>query len=317
MKKQIVLITGYPAAGKSSLIKQYQAIGYTNFSRDLLGNASSETMHAALESNIKTNSLNETLIVVDNTYPTVESRKLVVDIAKKYGFEIVCVHLNTSLEDAQQNAVGRMIQKYGKLLSPEEIKLSKDPNCFPPAPMYKYKKEFQKPTTSEGFDKVEVVPFIRKAYPAEYKNKAIIVDYDGTLRETISGAKFPVDPSDIRILPNRKETLQRYINEGYLVLGVSNQSGIAKGALTDAMAKECFKKTNELLGIDIDVKYCSHSVPPIICFCRKPLPGLGIELIHQYKLNPSLCIMVGDMTSDKTFAQRSGFKFANQDTFFK
>lgn len=317
MKKEIVLIIGYPAGGKTSLVDSYKKKGYTNFSRDLLGAASSETMHAAMESHIKSNSLNETLIVVDNTYPSIESRKLAIIVAKKYGFKIKCVHLNTSLEDAQQNAVGRMIKKYGKLLSPEEIKLSKDNNCFPPAPMYKYKKEFQKPTTAEGFDEVEVVKFVRQPYPADFVNKAIVVDYDGTLRETISGGKFPVDPSDIRILPNRKETLQKYIDQGYLILGVSNQSGIAKGALTMATAKDCFKKTNNLLGLDIDVKFCSHSVPPIICFCRKPLPGLGVELIHQYKLNPALCIMVGDMTSDKTFAQRSGFQFENQETFFK
>lgn len=313
MKHKIALIVGYPAAGKTSLTTAYKQMGYKQVSRDLLG-GSLEDFHKKAEIFLKINPDN---YVIDNTYPSVESRKTIIDIAKALGYEITCVHLNTSLEDAQQNAVGRMIQKYGKLLSPEEIKLSKDPNCFPPAPMYKYKKEFQKPTASEGFDEVKVVPFVRNAYPAEFKNKAIIVDYDGTLRETISGDKFPTDPKDIKILPNRKETLQKYIDQGYLILGVSNQSGIAKGALSDQTAKDCFKKTNELVGIDIDVKYCSHSVPPIICFCRKPLPGLGVELIHQYKLNPALCIMVGDMTSDKTFAQRSGFQFVNQEIFFK
>jgi histidinol phosphatase-like enzyme len=73
-----------------------------------------------------------------------------------------------------------------------------------------------------------------------------------------------------------------------LFLGVSNQSGIEKGDLTEEMAKVCFKKTNDLLGFNIDVRYCPHHSFPIRCFCRKPLSGLGVYLIETYKLNPSI-----------------------------
>jgi phosphoglycolate phosphatase-like HAD superfamily hydrolase len=38
--------------------------------------------------------------------------------------------------------------------------------------------------------------------------------------------------------------------------------------------------------------------------------------IEKYKLLPSECIMVGDMTTDETFAIRSGFKFVHADKFF-
>ena len=51
--------------------------------------------------------------------------------------------------------------------------------------------------------------------------------------------------------------------------------------------------------------------------CFKPMPGMGAEFIEKYKLNPSECIMVGDMTSDKTFAKRCGFQFMDAEEFFK
>jgi len=44
---------------------------------------------------------------------------------------------------------------------------------------------------------------------------------------------------------------------------------------------------------------------------------MGAYWIEKYKLDPSQCIMVGDATSDKTFAERCGFKYLHPDVFFK
>jgi HAD superfamily hydrolase (TIGR01662 family) len=244
----------------------------------------------------------------------VESRSDFVAAAKEFGIPVRFIHLNTSFEDSQFNACVRMVQSLGKILDPGER--ADSPNLFPVAVLYKYRKEFVAASTAEGFSSVEKVGFKRQN-PATWKNKAIIVDYDGTLRETKSGAKFPVDPEDIKILPGRAKKLKEYQNQGYLLLGVSNQSGVAKGQLTRKQADACFERTNKLLGLDIEVSYCPHSVPPITCYCRKPGPGLGVEFILKHKLDPAQCIMVGDMTTDKTFAARCGFKFVDQEVFFK
>lgn len=66
-----------------------------------------------------------------------------------------------------------------------------------------------------------------------------------------------------------------------------------------------------------EILYCPHKVPPITCYCRKPGPGMGVELIFKYKLDPRKCVYVGDMTTDKTFAARCGFKFEDHTEFFK
>lgn len=307
----IVLIVGYQASGKSTLSHSLIAKDYVHINRDKVGGSIAGLAPLA-EDALK----NGKDIVLDNTFPTKASRKPFIDLAKRYKAEIVCYWLNTSIENAQFNACTRLISIFGKLPTNDEIKKSKHPNVFPPAALFGYRKEFEKPTTQEGFDKVEVIEFARVIDPT-YNKKALLLDFDGTLRDTKSGAKFPTDPNDIFILPGRKELLQARKKEGYILLGVSNQSGVEKGDLTMEQAKACFDKTIELLGIDIDVSFCPHRVPPISCYCRKPMPGLPVQFIEKYKLNPSLCILVGDMTTDKTCAARAGMQFVSADEFFK
>lgn len=310
MNKEIVIVMGYPASGKSTTVQQFVDRGYTRLNRDSVGGSMDQLNRLAEKTLLDTN-----LLVIDNLYPSVESRKVIIALAKRHKLPVRCYLMGTTLEDAQLNACLRMIRKHGSI--PEDFKTVKDPNTFPPAVIYKYRKEFQQPTTKEGFDQVVVVPFVRVWGP-EYVNKAIICDYDGTLRLCTDGAKFPVTPNQIKVLPNRLETLRRYHKDGYSIFGASNQSGVAKGDLTAEEANVCFQHTNRLLG-DLVTKhlFCPHRVPPITCYCRKPAPGMGAYFIEKYKLNPSKCIMVGDMGSDKTFAARCGFQYADANEFFK
>lgn len=311
MSAEVIMIVGPPASGKSTVAKQYVAQGYSYINRDSLGGKVATKVPMMMNELVVNNN-----VLLDNTFPDVASRKPFIEGAKQVGATIKCLLMETSIEDAQFNAALRMYQRKGKLLGPDDYKGEKDPNIFPPAALFGYKKKFEIPTLSEGFDSIEKIPFVRKKDP-EYKNKAIILDYDGTLRKTKSGALFPTTPDDIEILPGRKEKLTKLQSDGFFLLGVSNQSGIAKGQLTDEMARKCFDRTNELLGLQIDYLFCPHGKFPINCYCRKPLAGHGVVLIEKYKLDRDQCIFVGDMTSDQTFAKRAGFQYEDQATFFK
>jgi histidinol-phosphate phosphatase family protein len=119
------------------------------------------------------------------------------------------------------------------------------------------------------------------------------------------------------IKPGRAEVLGDLLEDGYLLLGVSNQSGIGKGVFTDEAARSCFRRTNSELGIHIEYVYCPHRVPPSSCYCRKPQSGMGVHFIRKYNLDPAQCIMVGDQTTDKTFAKRLGFQYQSAENFFK
>lgn len=313
--KKVAMMIGLPAAGKSSIVKSYTDQGYNKLSRDEIGGAVDGLMFEKFN-NLLRQGVDK--IILDNTFTLESQRKPYIDAAKAKGYEVTAVHITTSAEDCMVNSVTRMIKKHGRpFMDANEIKLSavKDPNLFPIAAIYSGKKNFQKPASTEGFDNIITEKF--KRLPSEYKNKAIIFDYDDTLRKTKNSDFYPTWPDNIEILPGRSEKITELKKQGYIILGVSNQSGVAKGYLTEEMAHKCFKKTNELLGHDIDYRFCKHSVPPITCYCRKPGVGFGVEFIEKYKLDPSQCIMVGDLKTDETFAKRCGFKFVDAHVFFK
>lgn len=312
----IRMVVGSPASGKSSFVKNWVEKGYVLINRDTHKGASTlADLIPFYEKAIQ----NKSDIILDNTFPTIASRKPFVDLAAKYNVPIFCKVMDTSTEDCQINALMRMHERYGKVfLDLESLKEVKgDPNMFPSAALFKYRKEFEMPTENEGFKLVDKISFVRQPWPKDFLNKAVIFDYDDTLRTSTGDKPYPVKLSDIKLLPGRKEMLKKYQDLGYILLGVSNQSGIAKGDLTKEMAIQCFEETNKQLGFKIDYNFCSHRIPPMTCYCRKPQSGLGLHFILKYKLNPKECIMVGDMTSDKTFAKRIGFQYQDQSEFFK
>lgn len=307
----LLVIVGFPGSGKSSYVKKYIDQGYVNFNRDKLG-GNLEGIATKVDEFLKNNKSD---IVVDNTYCSIDSRKSIIEVGKKHKMDVICEWLTTSLEETQINVCRRLINKGFKCdITLEEIKKAKDPNVFPPHILFSYRKSFEKPTLHEGFTMVNEIPFVR-IWGSEYINKALILDYDGTLRESTGKFAWPINVSDVKILPNRIETLNKYKENGYLLLGASNQSCISKG-LNESIAVACFEETNRQLGLSIDYMYCKHKIPPISCYCRKPHAGMGVTFIEKYKLNPTECIMVGDQTTDKTFAERCGFQFSHANEFF-
>lgn len=308
----VIMVCGFPASGKST-VRDELANGpeVCVLNRDTEGGTIAGLL-PKLEQYLKS----KTDVVLDNLFPTVESRKPFIELCKKYNTDISCKVMTTTIEEAQFNFVKRMVSLKGKLLTPEEIKKAKHPNIFPPTVFFKYKNEFQEPTVAEGFSKVEKVMFKRQE--EAFTNKALILDYDGTLRECINGNdKYPVSEDQIEIKENRTKILKEYENKGYRLLGVSNQSGIHKGHLTSERAQQLFDHTNKLLGVNIEVVFCPHQSNPIACYCRKPMCGWGVEFIYKYQLNRKETIFVGDMTTDKTFAKRCGFQYVDQADFFK
>jgi len=313
---KVTMICGYPASGKSTVTNQLLASSTPSLvlNRDTEGGSIADLL-PKLESHLKSRVF--TNVILDNLFPTVDSRKPFIDLCKKHAVAINCNLMDTSIEDAQFNAVQRAITLLGTFPNPEDIKKAKHPNVFPPTVLFKYKKDFQKPTVAEGFDTVETIPFVRKVDPS-FTNKALLLDYDGTLRECVGGnGQYPVQESEIEIKPNRKLILDKFQSEGFRLLGISNQSGVHKGILTFEKASKLFEHTNKLLGVDIEYRFCPHQSAPISCYCRKPMAGAFIHFMMKYKLNPKECIFVGDMTTDKTMATRAGIQYVDQAEFFK
>jgi D-glycero-D-manno-heptose 1,7-bisphosphate phosphatase len=192
----------------------------------------------------------------------------------------------------------------------------KSSNLFVISAIFTIAKNFEKVSKYEGFDQLEVTKFER-INNFGYTNKAIFVDLDGTVRKSNGELAYPIEIEDIEILEHSEEVLRKYKDQGYKIIAVTNQSGISKKILTASKVKELIEHTNKLLGDVIDdYNFCPHLPPRDVCYCRKPQSGFGVLMMHKYQLDLSSCIMVGDATSDKTFAERLGMKYQHQNFFF-
>jgi len=311
---EVVIVMGIQGAGKSTHVDAYVDAGYQRLNRDLEGGKLQDLIPKL--DDLLSNDAKR--VVLDNTYPSFSSRYPVIRTAHAHGVPVHCIHMATPIDEAMVNIVNRMLDRYGRLLSPDEMKkmAKEDPNLPPPAAVARYAASFEAPRLTEGFSVIEVTPFERRQGP-RYFNKGLLLDVDGTVRLTKSGAIYPTDPNDIELLPGRREVLQQFVDNGYRLFFISNQSGIASGKVSEEAVNACFNKTIELLGLDItEVRFCPHKAFPTSCFCRKPMPGFGIELIRKYELSLEHLIMVGDMDSDARFAENIGARFIYADEFF-
>jgi aryl-alcohol dehydrogenase-like predicted oxidoreductase/histidinol phosphatase-like enzyme/predicted kinase len=310
---EVVLIMGLPGAGKSTVAEQFVARGYTRLNRDTSGGSLSDLL-PELDRLVAAGT---TRIVLDNTYVSRESRARVIGAAAARGLLVRCIALDTSLEDAQVNAVHRMLARHGRLLPPEEIRTTsrRDVTSFGPSVQFRYQRELEPPDPSEGFAAIETVAFERRRDPS-FTNKALILWCDGVLRRSRSGARTPQAVEDVELLPNRREVLQRHASEGWRLLALSWQPEIAEATMSTGVVDAIVARTIELVGAPLDIAYCPHPAGPPICWCRKPLPGLAVAFIEKYQLDPERCVYVGAGAQDPGFAKRLRFTYQNADRFF-
>ena len=139
---------GLPGAGKSTMAGQLAADGYTRLNRDEAG-GSLTSLLPVLDRAVAAGT---SRIVLDNTYVTRKARGAVIQAAHRRGLPVRCLWISTSLEDAQVNAVSRIVAKYGRLLGPDEMKTAarKDVAAFPPAVQFRYQRELEPPEIVRG-----------------------------------------------------------------------------------------------------------------------------------------------------------------------
>ena len=310
---EVVLIMGLPGAGKSTVAESFVARGYARVNRDAAGGSLSDLLPEI----DRLVTAGTSRLVLDNTYVSRQSRARVIATASAHGLPVRCLWIETSIEEAQINAVGRMISKHGRLPGPDEIRAGakRDVTLFGPGVQFRYQRELEAPHPSEGFSAIDLVAFARKR-EASLVNKALILWCDGVLRRSRSGARTPASAEDVEVMAGRGDVLRRYQDDGWRLIGLSWQPEIADETMSRADVEAGFTRMRELLGVAIDIEYCPHAAGPPVCWCRKPLPGLGVLLIERHKLDPSACIYVGAGTQDPGFARRLGFEYRSADDFF-
>lgn len=142
-------------------------------------------------------------------------------------------------------------------------------------------------------------------------NKAIFLDRDGVLNHEIYDYITRVE--DFEVLEYQIPPLKQLYDEGYLLIVITNQGGIAQKRYTEETLAEMHKVLADKFeagGARITHAYhCPHH-PSISgeCACRKPKSGMLLEAIATYNIDPERSVMIGDKPRDVEAANGAGVR---------
>ena len=144
--------------------------------------------------------------------------------------------------------------------------------------------------------------------------KAIFLDRDGTINVE---KDYIYKSEDLVFEEGSVEALKTFKNLGYILIVVSNQSGIARGYFTEADLNIFNNNMNEILkknGVEITEFYCCPHHPDGIgkykkvCECRKPNNKMIEDAIEKYNIDRAKSYMIGDKISDIGAGLKSNLK---------
>jgi D-glycero-D-manno-heptose 1,7-bisphosphate phosphatase len=135
--------------------------------------------------------------------------------------------------------------------------------------------------------------------------KAAFLDRDGTIIEDFG---YVSGRGQVKFLPGSTAAIRQLNENGFKVIVVSNQAGVARGYFNEAAVKETNEYIRQALarqGARIDAfYYCPHHVEGIIeeyrreCYFRKPNPGMIIKAGRDFGIDLTESFVVGDQSCD-------------------
>ena len=137
-------------------------------------------------------------------------------------------------------------------------------------------------------------------------SKAVFIDRDDTLAKDIP---YCDDPDRFSVYSDVPAAIARLNSAGFLVIVITNQSGIGRGYFTEeTLGKVHAKMLSQIEsggGRVDDIFFCPHT-PEDHCSCRKPEIGMGLQAVEKYGIDVSQSYMVGDADKDIQFGERLG-----------
>jgi D-glycero-D-manno-heptose 1,7-bisphosphate phosphatase len=144
---------------------------------------------------------------------------------------------------------------------------------------------------------------------------AVFLDRDGTI---VEDRGYMGDPEQLRLIPGAADALRRFSREGYLVIVVSNQSGVARGLFDEAALARVHARLEGLLeecGAGLDgayyCPYLSGAEATVGAYrreseLRKPAPGMLLQAAGELDIDLSRSWMIGDAACDVEAGARAG-----------
>lgn len=143
----------------------------------------------------------------------------------------------------------------------------------------------------------------------------IFLDRDGVINADIG---YLWRPEDCVWIPGAPEAVRRFNEQGWPVVVVTNQSGVARGYYRETDVRALHAWMNEALaalGAHIDAfYYCPHHLKGTVaeykveCDCRKPKPGMIRKAMQDFGADPAASLLIGDKPSDLEAAAAAGIR---------
>jgi len=134
--------------------------------------------------------------------------------------------------------------------------------------------------------------------------RAVFIDRDGTINEE---KEYLYRTDDFAFIPGAPQAIRRLNEAGFLVIIVTNQSGVARGYYTEEdvhLLHRHIAAQLEQSGARVDAwYYCPHHPSgrgsyALPCRCRKPLPGMLQEAAGRFDIDLEASVMIGDKLAD-------------------
>jgi AAA domain len=272
---------GIPGAGKARVAAEYVARGYLRLNRDERGGTLrklADTLDEELSSGVR-------LAVLDNTYLTRAARSHVIETANRHGVPTRCIWLETPLAQAQVNLVERLLERFGSLPTPDELRdvARREPDVLAPTSQMRAQRELEPPSADEGFASVEQVAFARM--PSRGARGGVFVAAAAVKQP---GWERALEQADRRA--------------PHLVFDWTPDGNL------DGLADVANRLSAEVSG-PVESALCPHAAGPPTCWCRPPLPGLPLAFARAHGVNPSRSMLIGTGPAHRTLATTLGARY--------
>jgi hypothetical protein len=270
----VVVVMGIPGAGKSRVAEGYAGRGYLRLNRDERGGTLRE-LAAALDEALSSDAPR---VVLDNTYLTRSARSHVLDAAVRHGVPARCVWLDTPLAQAQVNLVVRLLDRFGSLPTPEQLRDAArgEAGLLAPTSQMRTVRELEPPSADEGWAAVERIAFERA--PSERPGAGVFVAAAVLDRPGWADVLGATDPAAPHLVFDWRP-----------------------GGSPDALAAPAARLAAEVAGA-VEAAVCPHEGGPPRCWCRPPLPGLPLAFARAHGLDPARSVLVGTAPAHRTLA---------------
>ncbi len=138
-------------------------------------------------------------------------------------------------------------------------------------------------------------------------SKAIFLDRDGVINQERGDYTYKLE--DFKIIDGTRQALKKLKNCGYLLIVITNQSGISQGIYSREEMNLCHQFMNKSIGNLLDAIYYSPYHPKISeSLSRKPDSIMFEKAISRFNIDPSNSWMIGDSERDLIPAVKLGVK---------